>query len=79
MSLVIAHQDRRVVQTQRPRPSALAGDEELFQADRPTLEYRRRRQEAKDEAARAEPAVPVRPVPVPRRTQGGAHSRKRTK
>jgi phenylpropionate dioxygenase-like ring-hydroxylating dioxygenase large terminal subunit len=46
MSLRIAHQDRRVVETQRPKPSALRGDEQLFQADRPILEYRRLRDEA---------------------------------
>jgi phenylpropionate dioxygenase-like ring-hydroxylating dioxygenase large terminal subunit len=43
-NLLVAHQDRRVVQTQEPKASALRGDEELVQADRPIVEYRRRRQ-----------------------------------
>jgi len=34
-----------VVQTQRPRPSALHMDEQLVQGDRPIVEYRRRREE----------------------------------
>lgn len=72
MSLVTAHQDRRVVQTQRPKPSALGGDEILIQADRPILECRRRRQQAMDEAAETAPAVP-------RRAAGRARSQKRTK
>ncbi len=42
---VVAHQDRRVVQTQVPKRSALRGDEQLIQGDRPILEYRRRRAE----------------------------------
>ena len=44
-NLVIAHQDRRVVVTHRPRMSALRSDEQLIQADLPIVEYRRRRQE----------------------------------
>ncbi len=32
---LVAHQDRRVVRTQRPKPSALRGDEQLVQGDRP--------------------------------------------
>ena len=40
----VLHQDRRVVLTQRPLRSALRTDEKLFQADRPIIEYRRRRQ-----------------------------------
>jgi phenylpropionate dioxygenase-like ring-hydroxylating dioxygenase large terminal subunit len=46
----IAHQDRRVVVTQRPKPSALRMDEQLIQADRPIIEYRRRRAELIAEA-----------------------------
>jgi phenylpropionate dioxygenase-like ring-hydroxylating dioxygenase large terminal subunit len=41
----IAHQDRRVVITQWPKPSALRMGEQLIQADRPIVEYRRRRQD----------------------------------
>ncbi len=41
---VVAHQDRRVVNTQQPKPSALRMDEQLVQGDRPIVEYRRRRQ-----------------------------------
>jgi phenylpropionate dioxygenase-like ring-hydroxylating dioxygenase large terminal subunit len=48
----IAHQDRRVVVTQQPKPSALRTDEQLIQADRPIVEYRRRRQELLEEAQR---------------------------
>ena len=48
----IAHQDRRVVVTQQPKPSALRTDEQLIQADRPIIEYRRRRQELLEEAQR---------------------------
>jgi phenylpropionate dioxygenase-like ring-hydroxylating dioxygenase large terminal subunit len=41
---IVAHQDRRVVITQEPKRSDLKGGEELFQADRPIVEYRRIRQ-----------------------------------
>ncbi len=44
-NLLIAHQDRRVVATQRPKASGLQIGEQLIQADRPIIEYRRRRQE----------------------------------
>jgi len=44
-NLIITHQDRRVVVTQQPKASALQIGEQLFQADRPIIEYRRRRQE----------------------------------
>ncbi|MFP4345734.1 MAG: Rieske 2Fe-2S domain-containing protein [Anaerolineales bacterium] len=47
---LVAHQDRRVVQTQRPRASALRGGEQLVQGDRPIVEYRRRRQELMQQA-----------------------------
>jgi phenylpropionate dioxygenase-like ring-hydroxylating dioxygenase large terminal subunit len=43
----IAHQDRRVVETQLPRASRLAMGEKLIQGDRPIVEYRRRRRELK--------------------------------
>jgi hypothetical protein len=41
----VAHQDRRVVETQVPKPSALQMGEQLVQGDRPVVEYRRRRHE----------------------------------
>jgi phenylpropionate dioxygenase-like ring-hydroxylating dioxygenase large terminal subunit len=44
-NLKIAHQDRRVVQTQMPKPSSLKSDEQLIPGDRPIVEYRRRREE----------------------------------
>jgi len=44
-NLRIAHQDRRVVQTQRPKRSFLRMGEKLFQADGPILAYRRGREE----------------------------------
>jgi phenylpropionate dioxygenase-like ring-hydroxylating dioxygenase large terminal subunit len=40
----VAHQDRRVVITQVPKPSGLRIGERLVQGDRPVVEYRRRRQ-----------------------------------
>jgi len=46
----IAHQDRRVVETQLPKPSGLAIGEMLIQGDRPIVEYRKRRRELKEEA-----------------------------
>ncbi len=46
-NLLVAHQDRRVVQTQVPRASGLALGEKLVQGDRPIVEYRRRREEWK--------------------------------
>jgi len=49
-NLLIAHQDRRVVVTQRPKPSGLKIGEKLIQGDRPIVEYRRRRQELIEEA-----------------------------
>ncbi|MCR4406587.1 MAG: aromatic ring-hydroxylating dioxygenase subunit alpha [Anaerolineae bacterium] len=49
-NLLVAHQDRRVVVTQQPKPSALRIGEQLIQGDRPIIEYRRRRQELLDAA-----------------------------
>ncbi len=46
-SIIILHQDRRVVETQTPKPSQLKGDELLFQGDLPIIYYRRRREELK--------------------------------
>jgi phenylpropionate dioxygenase-like ring-hydroxylating dioxygenase large terminal subunit len=51
-NLIITHQDRRVVVTQQPKASALQIGEQLFQADRPLIEYRRRRQELMEQAGR---------------------------
>jgi phenylpropionate dioxygenase-like ring-hydroxylating dioxygenase large terminal subunit len=49
-NLAIAHQDRRVVQTQAPKPSGLRIGENLVPGDGPIAEYRRRRQEMIDAA-----------------------------
>ncbi len=49
-NLMVAHQDRRVVQTQRPKRTFLKMGEKLFQADGPILAYRRRRQELLQQA-----------------------------
>ena len=49
LNLIITHQDRRVVATQQPKASALKTGEQLFQADWPIIEYRRRRQELMEE------------------------------
>jgi len=54
-SLKIAHQDRRIVQTQLPKASGLAIGENLVQGDGPISVYRIRRQELLD-AARKRPA-----------------------
>ena len=48
----IAHQDRRVVVTQQPKPSRLKIDEQLIQGDRPIVAYRRRRQQLIEEQAK---------------------------
>jgi phenylpropionate dioxygenase-like ring-hydroxylating dioxygenase large terminal subunit len=56
-NLYVAHQDRRVVQTQRPKPSALRGGENLIQGDRPIVAYRTRRQALLD-AAQSRPGAP---------------------
>ena len=52
---LVAHQDRRVVNTQQPKPSALRIGEQLIQGDRPIVEYRRRRQELMDAAVGGRP------------------------
>jgi phenylpropionate dioxygenase-like ring-hydroxylating dioxygenase large terminal subunit len=41
---LVAHQDRRVVQTQEPKASGLRIGEQLIQGDHPVVAYRRRRQ-----------------------------------
>jgi phenylpropionate dioxygenase-like ring-hydroxylating dioxygenase large terminal subunit len=48
---IVAHQDRRLVETHQPQPSGLRIGEKMIQGDRPIVEYRRRR-EALIEAAR---------------------------
>ena len=53
-NLRIAHQDRRVVQTQRPQRSFLRMGEKLFQADGPILAYRQRREELLAQAGKNE-------------------------
>ncbi|HSV91566.1 MAG TPA: aromatic ring-hydroxylating dioxygenase subunit alpha [Desulfobacterales bacterium] len=50
MNLRIARQDRRVVQTQQPKPSGLKIGENLVAGDGPIVAYRRRRQELMDAA-----------------------------
>ena len=47
-NLVIAHQDRRVVITQQPKPSRLRGGEQLIPGDSPIVAYRRRREELQE-------------------------------
>lgn len=44
-NLVVAHQDRRVVETHQPQPSGLRIGEKMIQGDRPIVEFRRRREE----------------------------------
>lgn len=44
-NLKVAHQDRRVVETQQPKPSGLKMGENLIQGDNPIVLYRRRREE----------------------------------
>lgn len=51
-NLVVAHQDRRVVETQVPKASGLRIGENLFQGDKPIMEYRRRRQELIEAASK---------------------------
>lgn len=48
-NMVVLHQDRRVVRTQRPLRTELRMGENLVQGDRPIVAYRRRRQELLDE------------------------------
>ncbi len=54
---MIAHQDRRVVVTQEPKPSGLRIGEKLIQGDHPIVAYRRRRQALLEEANRHTPMV----------------------
>jgi len=50
-NVLVAHQDRRVVVTHQPMPSALKIGEKLIQGDLPIIEYRKKRQELIDKAA----------------------------
>jgi phenylpropionate dioxygenase-like ring-hydroxylating dioxygenase large terminal subunit len=53
-NVVVAHQDRRVVETHQPQPSGLRIGEKMIPGDRPIIEYRRRREqliEASQEAS----------------------------
>ncbi|MFZ4590559.1 MAG: hypothetical protein ACOYN6_06150 [Ignavibacteria bacterium] len=47
-SIVILRQDKRVVETQIPKKSELKMDELLIMGDRPVIEYRKHRNELKD-------------------------------
>jgi hypothetical protein len=47
----IAHQDRRIVETQMPKRTDLRMGEKLIQGDSPIIAYRRRRQELIDAAS----------------------------
>jgi phenylpropionate dioxygenase-like ring-hydroxylating dioxygenase large terminal subunit len=58
-NLKIAHQDRRVVITQQPKPSSFRGGENLVQGDGPIVEYRRTRQELMDAAGVPGPTPPA--------------------
>jgi len=47
-NVYVAHQDRRVVETQEPKASGLEIGENLFQGDMPIIEYRKRRKELQE-------------------------------
>ncbi len=49
-SLKVAHQDRKVVETQLPKPSGMKIGENLFQGDNPIIAYRKRRNELMERA-----------------------------
>jgi phenylpropionate dioxygenase-like ring-hydroxylating dioxygenase large terminal subunit len=44
-NVLVAHQDRRVVETHQPQPSGLRIGEKMIPGDRPVVEYRRRREQ----------------------------------
>ncbi|MBU0955061.1 MAG: aromatic ring-hydroxylating dioxygenase subunit alpha [Spirochaetes bacterium] len=56
MSIVIAHQDRRIVNTQLPVGDGTGSGELLFRGDRPIMEFRKRRL-----ALKQRPVQPVKP------------------
>jgi hypothetical protein len=47
MNLVIERQDRRVVITQKPKPSAYHSGEKLLTGDGPIIQYRKMREALK--------------------------------
>jgi len=49
-NLLVAHQDRSVVRTQVPKASGLGIGENIFQGDKPIMEYRKRRNELQKKA-----------------------------
>ena len=51
-NLYVAHQDRRIVETHSPKASGLRSGEQLIHGDFPIVEYRRRRDELMQLAAR---------------------------
>jgi hypothetical protein len=51
-NLVVAHQDRRVVETHQPQRPGLHIGEKPIPGDRPVVEYRRRREALIEEARR---------------------------
>ncbi|QEE15842.1 Rieske 2Fe-2S domain-containing protein [Promethearchaeum syntrophicum] len=53
-SIIILHQDRRVVETQSPKSSSWKSDENLIQGDRPIVYYRRKRHELKNTKNKSE-------------------------
>lgn len=53
---VVQNQDRRVVRTQVPKKTGLGIGENLVQADRPIMEYRKRRAELQREGEEREPS-----------------------
>jgi phenylpropionate dioxygenase-like ring-hydroxylating dioxygenase large terminal subunit len=52
---LVAHQDRRLVETHQPQPSGLHIGEKMIQGDRPIVEYRRKREALIEAARRREP------------------------
>jgi phenylpropionate dioxygenase-like ring-hydroxylating dioxygenase large terminal subunit len=48
-NLYVAHQDRVIVETHQPQPTALRMPEQLIRGDHPVIEYRRRRQQLLEE------------------------------
>ena len=49
-NLYVAHQDRRVVETQAPKASSLTIGENLIQGDHPIIEYRKKREALKKQS-----------------------------
>jgi len=70
LNLVVAHQDRRVVETQQPQRSELHIGEKLIHGDRPVIEYRRRREALIEAAQQAGGRPKGAEVPRGRRAAG---------